>query len=48
LIEIVKRCRNQEDSTIISSIIDAVRNWHTADEMPDDMTLLIARRVEAA
>jgi sigma-B regulation protein RsbU (phosphoserine phosphatase) len=48
LIEIVKRCRNQEDSAIIRGIIDAVRNWHTADEMPDDMTLLIARRVEAA
>jgi sigma-B regulation protein RsbU (phosphoserine phosphatase) len=48
LIEIVKRCRHQEDSAIINGIIDAVRTWHTGDEMPDDMTLLIARRLEAA
>jgi sigma-B regulation protein RsbU (phosphoserine phosphatase) len=47
LIEIVKRSRHQDDSAIIGGIIDAVRNWHAADEMPDDMTLLIARRVEA-
>jgi len=48
LIDIVKRSRNQEDSAIIGGIIDAVRNWHAADEMPDDMTLLIARRLEVA
>lgn len=47
LIDIVRRSRNQEDSAILSSIIDAVRTWHAADEMPDDMTLLIARRLEA-
>ncbi|HJY05162.1 MAG TPA: PP2C family protein-serine/threonine phosphatase, partial [Bryobacteraceae bacterium] len=48
LIDIVKRSRNQDDSAIIGGIIDAVRNWHAADEMPDDMTLLIARRLEVA
>jgi sigma-B regulation protein RsbU (phosphoserine phosphatase) len=47
LIDLVKRTRHQKDSAIIDGIIDAVRNWHAADEMPDDMTLLIARRVEA-
>jgi sigma-B regulation protein RsbU (phosphoserine phosphatase) len=47
LIDLVKRTRHQKDSAIIDGIIDAVRNWHAADEMPDAMTLLIARRVEA-
>ncbi len=48
LIEIVKRNAAQEDSTIIQSVLEAVRNWHAAAELPDDMTLLIARRLELA
>jgi len=48
LIEIVKRNAAQEDSTIIQNVLDAVRNWHAGSELPDDMTLLIARRLELA
>jgi phosphoserine phosphatase RsbU/P len=48
LIEIVKRNAAQEDSTIIHNVLEAVRNWHAGSELPDDMTLLIARRLELA
>jgi sigma-B regulation protein RsbU (phosphoserine phosphatase) len=48
LIEVVRQSAQQEDHVIISNVIEAVRNWHPAEEMPDDMTLLIARRMEPA
>lgn len=47
LIELVKRCAHEDDQTIIAKVIEAVRHWHSAAELPDDMTLLIARCVEA-
>jgi sigma-B regulation protein RsbU (phosphoserine phosphatase) len=48
LIELIKRSAHEDDPLIIKKVIDAVRNWHSAPELPDDMTLLIARRLEAA
>lgn len=48
LIDLVKRSAHEDDQLIIKKVIDAVRNWHAAAELPDDMTLLIARRLEAA
>jgi sigma-B regulation protein RsbU (phosphoserine phosphatase) len=48
LIDIVRRNAAQEDSTIVQCVLDAVRNWHAGSELPDDMTLLIARRLEMA
>jgi sigma-B regulation protein RsbU (phosphoserine phosphatase) len=47
LIDLVKRCAHEEDQVIITKVIEAVRHWHSAAELPDDMTLLIARCVEA-
>jgi sigma-B regulation protein RsbU (phosphoserine phosphatase) len=46
LIDLVKRSAHEDDHVIIKKVIDAVRNWHSAEELPDDMTLLIARRLE--
>jgi sigma-B regulation protein RsbU (phosphoserine phosphatase) len=46
LIDLVKRSAHEDDHVIIQKVIDAVRNWHSAEELPDDMTLLIARRLE--
>jgi sigma-B regulation protein RsbU (phosphoserine phosphatase) len=48
LIDLVKRSAHEDDHVIIKKVIDAVRNWHSAEELPDDMTLLIARRLEEA
>lgn len=48
LIDLVKRSAHEDDLLIIKKVIEAVRNWHSAAELPDDMTLLIARRLEAA
>jgi sigma-B regulation protein RsbU (phosphoserine phosphatase) len=40
-------CRNAQldDQTIIDSIIHAVRQWTGSDELQDDMTLLLVRRL---
>ncbi|HXE13104.1 MAG TPA: PP2C family protein-serine/threonine phosphatase [Bryobacteraceae bacterium] len=48
LIDLVKRSAHEDDNVIIKKVTDAVRNWHSAEELPDDMTLLIARRLEQA
>jgi sigma-B regulation protein RsbU (phosphoserine phosphatase) len=45
LIDLVQRSAHEDDQLIIKKVIDAVRNWHSAAELPDDMTLLIARRM---
>jgi sigma-B regulation protein RsbU (phosphoserine phosphatase) len=47
LIDLVKRCAHEDDQVIIGKVIEAVRHWHSAAELPDDMTLLIARCGEA-
>jgi sigma-B regulation protein RsbU (phosphoserine phosphatase) len=48
LIELVKRSAHESDQQIIEKVIGAVRDWHSAPELSDDMTLLIARCVEGA
>jgi sigma-B regulation protein RsbU (phosphoserine phosphatase) len=48
LIDLVARSASEDDESIIRKVIDAVRNWHSAPELPDDMTLMIARRLEIA
>jgi phosphoserine phosphatase RsbU/P len=48
LVEIVKRSAHEDDHVIIQKVIEAVRDWHPGSELPDDLTLLLARRWEAA
>ncbi len=48
LIDLVSRSAHEDDQTIIRKIIEAVRSWHVAEELSDDMTLLIARRLDAS
>ncbi|HEX4807913.1 MAG TPA: SpoIIE family protein phosphatase [Bryobacteraceae bacterium] len=47
LIELVQRNAHRADSDILGAVMDAVRNWTGVSELFDDMTLLLARRVEA-
>ncbi len=44
-IDLVMRHVDQEESRIIGIVLDAVREWTGSDELQDDMTLLLARRV---
>jgi phosphoserine phosphatase RsbU/P len=48
LIECIKRSAHESDETILQKVLESVRNWHSAAELPDDMTLLFARRLESA
>jgi sigma-B regulation protein RsbU (phosphoserine phosphatase) len=43
LAEIVRRNQSCESREIVVKIMDAVRQWSSADELPDDMTILLAR-----
>jgi sigma-B regulation protein RsbU (phosphoserine phosphatase) len=43
LTETVLRHQNNEPKEIVARIMEAVRHWSTAPELPDDMTVLIAR-----
>lgn len=43
LVDLVKHCAHEADNVIITKVIEAVRHWHPSEELPDDMTLLIAR-----
>jgi sigma-B regulation protein RsbU (phosphoserine phosphatase) len=45
LIDMVKRSAHESDQQIIQKVIGAVRDWHSAPELSDDMTLMIARCV---
>lgn len=45
LIELVTKNTDREDSKIVSMIIEAVQQWTSAAEQPDDMTLLLARKL---
>jgi phosphoserine phosphatase RsbU/P len=47
LIDLVKHLAHESDHVMISKVIEAVRQWHPSEELPDDMTLLIARCVGA-
>jgi phosphoserine phosphatase RsbU/P len=45
LAELVARHAHLSEAEIIARIFAAVREWTAAEEMPDDMTLLLARRL---
>jgi sigma-B regulation protein RsbU (phosphoserine phosphatase) len=48
LIELVKKHAAQDDHEIIRIVMDSVRSWTGSPELFDDMTLLLARQVQAA
>jgi phosphoserine phosphatase RsbU/P len=43
LAEIAQRHRRNEPREIVAKIMEAVRHWSNAPELPDDMTVVIAR-----
>ena len=43
LAETVLRYQNSEPKEIVAKIMEAVTHWSTAPELPDDMTVVIAR-----
>ena len=45
LIELLTKNSGRDEQTIVSMIIDAVEQWTDAEEQPDDMTLLLARKL---
>jgi sigma-B regulation protein RsbU (phosphoserine phosphatase) len=48
LIELVQKYLHREDHELIELILEAVRSWTGSPELHDDMTLLLAREVQAA
>ena len=48
LIELVRKHAHQDDHDIVRIVMEAVRAWTGTPELFDDMTLLLARQVEAA
>ena len=48
LIELVQKYVQREDHEIVALVLEAVRSWTGTPELHDDMTLLLAREVEAA
>ena len=44
LIELVLKHQKLDAEEIVSRVMDGVRNWTSAPELPDDMTLILARR----
>ncbi|HCC57498.1 MAG TPA: serine/threonine protein phosphatase, partial [Solibacterales bacterium] len=45
VLDLVRRHREETSPQIIAHVMQAVEHWTAAAELPDDMTLLIARRV---
>ena len=45
LIDLIAKNADREEKEILRIVLDAVTNWTSAAEQPDDMTLLLARRV---
>ncbi len=45
LIELLLRNADRDEAEIVSSVIDAVREWTGSDELQDDMTLLLLRQL---
>jgi sigma-B regulation protein RsbU (phosphoserine phosphatase) len=43
LTDTARRWQNSEPREIVARIMEAVKQWSTAPELPDDMTVLIAR-----
>jgi sigma-B regulation protein RsbU (phosphoserine phosphatase) len=48
LIDLIHKHHHEEDHHIIDIVLDAVRSWTGTPELHDDMTLLLAREVQAA
>ncbi len=48
LIDLVKKHAHRDDHEIVSIVLDTVRAWNGSPELHDDMTLLLAREVQAA
>jgi sigma-B regulation protein RsbU (phosphoserine phosphatase) len=44
LIELVSKNADREDTKIIETVMEAVRQWTNAPELTDDMTVVIARK----
>ena len=45
LIDLIAKNADREEKEILRIVLDAVTHWTSAEEQPDDMTLLLARRV---
>ncbi len=45
LIDLIARNSHLNDEQIVDVVLDGVREWMATDELPDDMTILLARRV---
>jgi sigma-B regulation protein RsbU (phosphoserine phosphatase) len=45
LISLLEQNSHREDDRIIEIVMDSVRQWTASDELQDDMTLLVARRL---
>ncbi|MGA3186277.1 MAG: SpoIIE family protein phosphatase [Bryobacteraceae bacterium] len=45
LIDLIARNSHLNDEQIIEVVLEGVREWMSTDELPDDMTILLARRV---
>ncbi len=48
LIDLVKKNAHQDDREILRVVLEAVRSWTGSPELQDDMTLLLAREIQAA
>jgi sigma-B regulation protein RsbU (phosphoserine phosphatase) len=48
LIELIQRYKSRDDHEILALVLEAVRSWTGTPELHDDMTLLLAREVQAA
>jgi sigma-B regulation protein RsbU (phosphoserine phosphatase) len=45
LIELIARSSHLNDEQIVEVVLESVREWTATDELQDDMTILLARRV---
>ena len=45
LIDLIARSSHLNDQQIVDVVLDSVREWTATDELQDDMTVLLARRV---
>lgn len=45
LMELLARNAHRTEAEIVASVVEAVRQWTGSDELQDDMTLLLARRL---
>lgn len=45
LIDLIARNSHLNDEQVVEVVLEGVREWMATDELPDDMTILLARRV---